>query len=543
MTEDSRIAVIDATAAGKGKRTFTREAIGAGTRSICGVLEKHHVPAKIFLVEEILAKGFPEEFTTLFLSGMSMDKTAIRKAIALWRKDHFGKVVVGGPITSELLSALTTTMADIIVIGEGELTLEELLTKGCLNGRNDNSFAGLLEQINGIGFFSTDGKPKLTQFRRYSTREEFRAFQASTARITDYPNYFSAKVYVEVVRGCSNFGGTRLRLPDGRQCIECGACDGGSLERRAQCPSKIPPGCGFCSVPSLFGPARSRTINSITHEIAELLDLGVKRIVLSAPGFLDFGREELVHPKPLINPSKPPANLQKIEELLSAVTAIKKVAQQKVWVEIENVKAALFTEAVARIIAKYLPHSPLSIGCETGSSEHARLLGRSSDPQEALRAVKIAHKHGLRPHVYFIHSLPGQNKKTATETAQLMKKMVPYIEKVTIYRFRPLPLSAFSEFPLPPAAMKDPASKIIAETANSVNFQKKRNYLGTIVRVIISEPSFKDKTGAMASILSGGPMVAIKNANERIGEIVDVRIRKVLSDKLLYGEILGEKDD
>ena len=91
--------------------------------------------------------------------------------------------------------------------------------------------------------------------------------------------------------------------------------------------------------------------------------------------------------------------------------------------------------------------------------------------------------------------------------------------------------------------MKDPASKIIAETANSVNFQKKRNYLGTIVRVIISEPSFKDKTGAMASILSGGPMVAIKNANERIGEIVDVRIRKVLSDKLLYGEILGEKDD
>ncbi|RLI68055.1 B12-binding domain-containing radical SAM protein, partial [Candidatus Heimdallarchaeota archaeon] len=281
----------------------------------------------------------------------------------------------------------------------------------------------------------------------------------------------------------------------------------------------------------------------ITHEIAELLDLGVKRIVLSAPGFLDFGREELVHPKPLINPSKPPANLQKIEELLSAVTAIKKVAQQKVWVEIENVKAALFTEAVARIIAKYLPHSPLSIGCETGSSEHARLLGRSSDPQEALRAVKIAHKHGLRPHVYFIHSLPGQNKKTATETAQLMKKMVPYIEKVTIYRFRPLPLSAFSEFPLPPAAMKDPASKIIAETANSVNFQKKRNYLGTIVRVIISEPSFKDKTGAMASILSGGPMVAIKNANERIGEIVDVRIRKVLSDKLLYGEILGEKDD
>ncbi|MHA1365705.1 MAG: B12-binding domain-containing radical SAM protein, partial [Candidatus Heimdallarchaeota archaeon] len=106
-----------------------------------------------------------------------------------------------------------------------------------------------------------------------------------------YKNFFSAKVYVECVRGCSNFGGTRIKLPDGRSCSECGFCDTFSIEDRANCPSNIPPGCGFCSVPSLFGPAKSRSVNAIVKEIKELLNSKVKRIVLSAPDILDFGRD------------------------------------------------------------------------------------------------------------------------------------------------------------------------------------------------------------------------------------------------------------
>jgi len=497
---ESKIVIVDATAAGRGKRQFTREAIGCGLRSICGVLENHQLEANIFLAEEVLSKGFHgENFSAIFIGGMTMDKAAIRKVAALWRKTNEGPVVVGGPVSSEMLEALIATTADVLVIGEGELTLEDLIKNHCLFEPQKNRLA----KVAGICYFDEEGNPQLTPFRRYSTRDEFQQFHVSTKRITDYPNYFSAKVYVEIVRGCSNFGGTRLQLPDGRKCVECGACDGSSLEARANCPSKIPPGCGFCSVPSLFGPARSKTVESIVAEITELIELGVKRFVLSAPGFLDFGREEFVLPKPLITPSQPPANLERIEELLAAVTSLKKVAEQKVWVEIENVKASLFTDAVAKLLASYLPKSSFSIGCETGSPEHAKLLGRSSSPQEAFRAVKIAHKYHLRPHVYFIHSLPGQTEQTATATARLIRKLSPYIDKVTIYRFRPLPLSAFSEFPQPPAAVKDSSSKIIAKAANEVNLQKKRNFLGKVVRVIVSEPNFKDKTGAIASILTG----------------------------------------
>ncbi|MBN1328757.1 MAG: radical SAM protein [Candidatus Heimdallarchaeota archaeon] len=533
MTVPYPIAVVDATAAGKGKRQFTRDAIGCGVRSVCGILEQNDIASQILLAEDILEKGFQQNYSALFLSGMSMDISAIRKIIAIWRKNFQSKVVVGGPITSELEDALVNTTADLIVIGEGEFTLQELIDNNFLSNKNSNS----LESISGIGYFDKKNNPKVNSFRRYSSREEFRTFNASTKKITDYPHYFFAKVYVECVRGCSNFGGTRIKLPDGRECSECGSCDSNNLEARANCPSSIPPGCGFCSVPSLYGPSRSKPVDLIVNEVKELLNLGVKRIVLSAPDFLDYERDAIVSPKPLINPTTPAANLTKIEELLGKLTLLSQVSHGKAWIEVENIKASLFTEDVAKLLSKYLPGSPFSIGCETGSVTHARLLGRPSDPYDTLRAVTIASKYELKAHVYFIHGLPGQTKQTAIETAKLIHKISPFIEKVTIYRFKPLPLSAFGDFEEPVAAVKNPISQIISDAANEVNLSKKKDFVGEILRVIISEINYRDETGTIAYILSGGPMVAVPNSRDKIGEIVDVKITKVLSDKLLYGVI------
>ncbi|MBD3193104.1 MAG: radical SAM protein [Candidatus Heimdallarchaeota archaeon] len=539
MKVSYKILVVDATGAGKGRRRFTRDAIGCGPRSICGVLEQLSLESQIFRAEEILQKGFPPGFSSLFISGMSMDKIAIKRLINLWRQDFEGKVIVGGSVTSELEDALTATKANIIVIGEGEFTVQEIIKKKVLLSDENNIE---LRNISGIGYFSPVKKIKINDFRTYSSREEFRTFTPSTRRIKDYSNFFWAKVYVECVRGCSNFGGTKLPLRDGRKCSECGYCEEHSLVLRANCPQEIPPGCGFCSVPSLFGPARSRAREAIINEIDRLLVQGVKRIVLSAPDFLDFGRDELVAPEPLVNPKKPPANEQAIEALLSQIVQLNKISQGKAWVEVENVKANLFTERLAKIISDYLPDSSFSIGCETGSKEHAKLLGRPSIPDETLQAVKIAHKYGLNPHVYFIHSLPGQTRQIAKETAALIKKMAPFVAKITIYRFRPLPLSAFGDFPVPKPAVKNPASQLISEAAYEVNLQKKKELKGKKVKVIISEPNYRDKNGAMGYILNGGPIVAVKNARERIGEILMVKIEKAITDKLVLGTIVPPKE-
>ncbi len=534
ISSPQKIAIIDATAAGKGRRQFTRDAIGCGVRSICGILETNKIESKIILAEDALSKGFQEGYSSLFVSGMSMDKIAIKRVVKLWRKHFNGKVIVGGPITSELESTLAGTNADVIVIGEGEFTLLEIIQSKYLENGDYQS----LEKINGIGYLNKNGEPIINPFRKYSSREELQSFKPSTKRIVDYPLYFSSKVYVECVRGCSNFHGTRIELPDGRKCSECGYCESDCLESRANCPETIPTGCGFCSVPSLFGPARSRLVDQIVTEIKELLETGVKRFVLSAPDFLDYERDELIAPKPLINTSSPVANVTRIEELLSKITSLEQVAKGKAWIEIENIKASLFTEKIAQIIAKYLPNSSFSIGCETGSEEHSKLLGRPSTPKETLEAVKIAQKYGLKAHVYFIHSLPGQTRKYAEETAAFIRKLKPFIDKITIYRFRPLPLSAFGDFPEPKAAVNNPISKIIVDAANEVNLSKKKDLVGEIFKVIISEKNLRDETGAIAYILGGGPMVAVEEAIDKIGEILTVKITKVLSEKLVLGKII-----
>jgi radical SAM superfamily enzyme YgiQ (UPF0313 family) len=529
------ILIVDASGAGRGKRLFTRDAIGCGTRSIGGVLRQNSISFQIQLAEEVLKRGFPREFTSLFISGMSMDKPAIQKLITKWRKCFQGKVFIGGPVASELMATLQIFRPDILVIGEGEITLKELIKAGIFNPQFNRKE---LDKIRGIGFFKANGDGQINAFRPYSSKEEFQQFQPDTKCITDYPNFFFSKVYVECVRGCSNFLGTKIELPDGRQCIDCGHCGGEDLEARANCPSQIPPGCGFCSVPSLFGPARSRQESKIVDEITALLEIGVKRIVLSAPDFLDYQRDALVSPRPLINPRFPPANIPAIKKLLETCSNLESFKENRAWLEIENIKANLFTKEIARIFAQLIPNSPLNIGCETGSEEHAEQLGRPTTPEEAFQAVKMAHRYNLKPHVYFIHSLPGQTMKSAKKTVELINKMEPFVEKITIYRFRPLPLSAFGDFPLPPPAVQNTASKMISNAANEVNHRKKKQLIGKTVHVMISEKNFHDPQGAIGIDLAGGPKVAVEQAKDLIGEIRTVQITKVLSDRLVFGVLI-----
>ena len=85
----------------------------------------------------------------------------------------------------------------------------------------------------------------------------------------------------------------------------------------------------------------------------------------------------------------------------------------------------------------------------------------------------------------------------------------------------------------------NPDSKIIADAANHVNLKKKKDLVGEIVRVIISEPNYRDEKGTIAYILGGGPMVAVENSRERIGDIVQVKIKRAITEKLVLGTIFN----
>lgn len=520
--------IVDSLAVERGFKKFTRDVIGAGPRTVAGVLEQLGFKCRISTAEKVFEdKKFLSNFDVLMCSGMTIDIPSMRKIVNIWKRVNSHKVAIaGGPAAADPYQLLRKADYDIAVISEGERTLEELLGTVLSEGRMPER--DTLKRIMGLAF-KIDGDVEVTPLRPPAF--EFR-YEPSVERIVDYPYFRVSRVYVTCVSGCSNYRRTLLTLPDGRKCNQCGLCNRDNLTERYYCPRGIPPGCGFCSVPSLFGPSRSRSKESILKEINGLLKLGVSRIILGASDFLDYQREKLVSPHPLTDPCLPEPNYSEIESLLSEISEIQKEKKKRIYISVENIKPCLFKDKVARVISTYLPNSTIHIGCETGSEIHSKNIGRPSTPKESLMAVKLAMTYGLRPYVYFMHGLPGQNIKTAKETAELMDKMAKYgVEKITIYRFKPLPMSAFGDCELSPPAIKNKASKIILDKAKLINLEQKKSLIGKRIDAVVAE---KIKPGEyIAYPLEEGPTILLKAETAPINELVKVKIIKIKSEKLV----------
>ena len=527
--------VVDALASGRGWRASARDAIGAGPRAIAGVLEKHGLECRIARAEDALrSRELLASADVVLASAMTMDIEALRRlsyAVKLKRPEV--PMVAGGPAASDPAALLSRTLFDIAVIGEGEKALEELLSIGLSDGSIPDPDD--LKSVRGVAY-RWRGRVVVTEQRPLMPRRELDLYKPSTKRITDYPHYFAARVYVEVVRGCSNFNRTTLKLRSGLKCTGCNRCSSGSLAERLSCPAGIRPGCGYCSVPSLYGPPRSRSIELILSEVRELIALGVRRVVLSAPDFLDYMRDVLVEPEPLTDPRSPEPNYTAIEELLARLRDVAEEAGACIM--LENVKPSLFTERAARLIAEYLPGTPVHIGCETGDPAHSRALGRPSTPAEALEAARRAARYGLKPYVYFIHGLPAQTQETVEKTVELMEKLSEAgVEKVTVYRFKPLPMSAFEHEPPGRPASRDLLSRRIVEVAKQLNTRRKLELVGKRMRVIVAEPHPRDRRHAYAYPVKGGPAVLLVNGASMIASVVEVEVTRVLSDRLVEAEL------
>ncbi len=527
--------IVDALASGQGKRMATRDIIGAGPRAVAGVMERRGIKPRIALAESILDGDVNiSRHDALLASGMSSDLGAIRRIVLRWRSRAEGPALIGGPVASDPERAILKAGADLCVIGEGESTLEELLDLGLEEGRLPDT-EGLLN-IRGIAYLD-GGVVRVNPLRPMMRREVYDGLKPSTDAVMDYSLFRSARVYVEVLRGCSNYRRAMISLPSG-SCAGCGRCLKGGLEERYDCPRGVPPGCGYCSVPSLFGPPKSRSMDGIVEEIGGLLSKGVRRIVLSAPDFLDYGRDLLVEPEPLTDPERPEPNYSALEGLLSRLAGLDSVLEGRASMMVENVKPCLVTPQAADILGHYLAGTPVNIGLETGSAEHALQLGRTSSPEVSIQAVERLGRAGLKPYVYFIHGLPGQTSETVEETVDCIRRSVEAgASRIILYRFRPLPMSAFRDQPIAPPAAKDRLSKRIYDAAREANMRLKEDLRGEKLRVVIAEPFERDKRYHVAYPMLHGPVVLVDGAAGLDGEVVDVEVVGVVSDRIVRGRL------
>jgi tRNA A37 methylthiotransferase MiaB len=369
------------------------------------------------------------------------------------------------------------------------------------------------------------------------SKDYFAVFRVDTALIKYYEDFTQARVYVECVRGCSNYRRSKL----GNVCPpDCDACEDALDQDNELCPRGVPPGCGYCGTHAMFGPPKSRAVSAITNDAREFVELGVTRIVLGGPDLLDFQREALVPSGTLITPRSPPAaNLEALSDLIDQIIAVKGVKEREVQVFFENLKANLCSREVFEILSR-IPDPIFSIGVETGDSEQARLLGRPDTPEEGLAAIRLAKDMGFRVHAYFIHSLPGETPDSARNTLELMRQLGDLgVDKITLYKFRPLPGTLFENYRAPKQHEKQMRrwNDKIKRFAIQYNRQQKQTYVGQVFLVDIVESHKFLPGAAIGRLPSGGPAIEVEQAARFIGQQKRVQIIGVVSDRLLRGRI------
>ena len=528
------IIIIDALAANEGRRKFSRDAIGVGPRLLAGVCLKNGINSKIARVEDILenkAKVKLIDYDCALISGMSVDKIAIERVInKIKNENNKMKLILGGPVLAEP-EFLFKNEIDIGVAGEGEKILNDLII-------NDFSHDSFLEGKNKDEYFWVEEKKSfLVEQKKTDRTNIFHEFFPSTKHITDYPDYWFSKVYVEVVRGCSNhYRGDIVR--ELGNCSNCGNCDSLDDIKHGDCPEDIPPGCGFCSVSETFGAPLSRDIELISKEIRELFEEGVRKIILSAPGFLDFKRS--LNDKPIFSPTYPPANEEKIKELLTELTEIRDEQELRCSIAIENVKPSLVTPTIARTIGDALPDTPISIGCETFDENHSRKIGRPSAAVKAIEAAKMFTKNNIHPQIYLIHSLPGESVQSLDITRNVIEEELDEIaEKITMYKYLPLPGSPFSvtgaKLSHDRYLMKLKREELKKSIIN-FNLKKKQELIGKVMEAIVAEKDAGRENTYICYPIYSGPAISIDSEINLVGKDVRLKIIDIISDKLVKGE-------
>jgi radical SAM superfamily enzyme YgiQ (UPF0313 family) len=551
------ILIVDCLAIGGQERKFSRDFIGGGPKLIAGILNQlkiENLNVKLVRAENIIfkkehAKESISSYDACLISAMTMDIKSVKKVIRLWREVNKEKmIIIGGPITSDK-NLLNKIDADISIFGEGESKICLIIELSISNGEKLNEeYYNKLKNINGIAFryggthIFTEPSLKLKEFPDFQYSPQF------LEQIKQYENYKTARVYVECLRGCSNYYRTSFELINNRKCLKtCTICKTGDLRNNLKCPSNIPPGCGFCSTINSFGFPKSRKIEHIISEIEVLLKIGVRRIVLGGPDFLDYKREELIENNILTTPNIPPEpNYEALHGLINHLINLKPIKEKKVQIFIENVKANLCTEKALKILS-LIPNSIFSIGCETGSDEFARQLGRPYPPSKTLNAIKMALLNKIRVHVYFIHDLPGEKINYIKDSIEFINKIYKMgVDKITIYKYQEFPGSPFYLLKNKKKLMKQNNKELnryrkkLVRLIINFNKMRKEEMVNQHHDVFLAELSFFNKSDAIGYIIKGGPKVLVKNASNLLGKERQIIVRKVLSDKFVEGVIVAK---
>lgn len=334
------------------------------------------------LLPEINRLLIVEHFTHLLIcisvsTFQLQDVLLLLDNLKLHPKNNQMTVVVGGPHPSAKPGDLLYKGADIVVVGEGEKTFQELV----IALRNKNP----ISQLKGISFLD---KEKNIQIQ---PRNE-------PINLNDYPPFApDRELYsaIEITRGCKF-------------------------------------GCTYCQVPSLFGKSvRYRSPENINKWGKFLLskrDIWDFRFI--SPNAFGYGSKKSSEP-----------NVKKLTQMLSGLHNLKAKNRKRIFFGTfpSEVRPESVTEETLRITQEFCDNDNLTMGAQSGSSKILTSIRRGHTVEQVLDAVELASKYNFTMNVDFILGFPDETEKDQYETINLCKELIAKKSKIHMHYLIPLP--------------------------------------------------------------------------------------------------------
>ena len=310
----------------------------------------------------------------------------IHELVSLLRKKFAEKVIImaGGSHPTGDPSGTLKMGIDIVVIGEGEQTLIELLKK--------IKDKGNIKLAKGIALLDNEDNTYFTGKREPIDLNQYPPLPQKNIQ-------FGA---IEITRGC-------------------------------------PYMCYFCQTSYIFGTTpRHRSIDSICKVIEFMKKYNKNDIRFITPNAFSYGS---IDGKSL-NLPKLEELLAKIKAILPPKGKIFLGSFPS------EVRPEHVTKDTLRLVLKYAANDNLVLGAQSGSQKMLDACNRGHNTEDVYNAVKLTINSGLKANVDFIFGLPNENDEDIELTFSFMKKLTDIGARIHAHAFMPLPKTPFAKMPV-----------------------------------------------------------------------------------------------
>ncbi len=265
--------------------------------------------------------------------------------------------------------------------------------------------------------------------------------------------------------------------------------------------------CSYCIVPYVRGRERSRTMDAVLTEAAELAAGGVKELTLLGQNVNSYGKDL---------PDRP-----SFAELLQRVSEVPGIER----VRFMTSHPKDLTEELMDAIAK-APHiaNQLHLPVQSGSNAILRAMNRAYTREAYLELIDRMRQKV--PNIDITTDLmvgfPGETEADFCETLDLVEKVRFASAFTFVYSKRPGTRAASAENQVPEDVKNDRIRRLV-DLQNRITYEENQKLLGTLQKVLVERGS-KRGEGFYMGRSEGGRTVNLQGTPDILGRIVTVKI-------------------